>query len=197
MGHTIQEPATVKTPSFTKGGSLFEINGDHRAGDDLTASNSGQLTPFQQEVISLFISAAAALALPKSLGEIYGLFFSTEEPLAFEDVVEKLQISRGSASEGIRRLRSVGALKPADVPGHRREHFTAETSLRKLASGYLRDRIHPQLESGEHRLSALKASISESSPQSNFQHGRAGQISSWHKFFQKTLPIINALAGKF
>ena len=66
---------------------MFEINDETASGDDFTASNSGQLTPFQQEVISLFISAAAALALPKSLGEIYGLFFSTEEPLADKDLL--------------------------------------------------------------------------------------------------------------
>lgn len=193
MGKTIQQPGTVKSPAFTRGGSLSE----NKSAPDLASQNKVHLSSFQQQVISLFSSAAVALSLPKSLGEIYGLFFSTEEPLAFEDVVEKLQISRGSASEGIRRLRSVGALKPEEVPGHRREHFTAETSLRKLATGYLKDRIHPQLESGQQRLSALHASIPDSSPQSDFQRRRAGQIGSWHKFFQKTLPLINALAGKF
>ena len=180
------------------GGSLPKKNPDNLALDDCAAVDSPvSLTPFQQEVISLFISVAMALSLPKSLGEIYGLYFSTEEPLAFEDVVEKLQISRGSASEGIRRLRAVGALIPVDVHGHRREHFTAETSLRKLATGYLQDRIYPQLESGEQRLLNLNASINDSASQAAFQRHRAGQISSWQKFFQKTLPLLNTFASKF
>lgn len=164
---------------------------------DSASASASSLTEFQQEVISLFISVANALSLPKSLGEIYGLFFSTEEPLAFEDVVEKLQISRGSASEGIRRLRAVGALIPVDVSGHRREHFTAETSLRKLATGYLQDRIYPQLESGEQRLRDLEASIVDTSSQATFQRHRAGQIASWQRFFQKTLPLFNSIASKF
>jgi len=36
------------------------------------------------------------------------------------------------------------------VEGSRKEHFTAETSLRKLVGGYLRDRIEPYLRGGDH-----------------------------------------------
>jgi len=198
VGKKNPEHDSVKFHAFTKGGSLAKKNQLKPDGDDYPVESSPiSLTEFQQEVISLFISVAIALSLPKSLGEIYGLFFSTEEPLAFEDVVEKLQISRGSASEGMRRLRTVGALIPVDVHGHRREHFTAETSLRKLATGYLQDRIYPQLESGEQRLLNLNASINDSSHQAAFQRHRAGQISSWQRFFQKTLPLLNTFASKF
>jgi DNA-binding transcriptional regulator GbsR (MarR family) len=197
VGKKKPDSHSVKWPAFTKGGSMSQIMPLESAVDVSVPLNPESLTQFQVEVISLFISAAIALSLPKSLGEIYGLFFSTEEPLAFEDVVEKLQISRGSASEGIRRLRAVGALIPIDVPGHRREHFTAETSLRKLATGYLQDRIYPQLESGEQRLRDLDASINDSSSQAAFQRHRAGQISSWQRFFQKTLPLVNVFASKF
>ena len=88
---------------------------------------------FQRRSISLFVNAASALSLPKSVGEIFGLYYSTEEPLSLNEVTAYLGISRGSASEGIRWLRGMGALKPVVRPGMRREHFTAETSLRKLA----------------------------------------------------------------
>lgn len=191
------EHDSVNRPAFTKGGSLPKITPGESAVEDFASNTTASLSEFQKEVISLFINAAITLSLPKSLGQIYGLFFSTEEPLAFEDVVEKLQISRGSASEGIRRLRTVGALIPIEIPGHRREHFTAETSLRKLATGYLQDRIYPQLERGEERLRDLNASIIDSSSQAAFQRHRVGQISSWQRFFQKTLPLVNVFASKF
>ena len=109
----------------------------------------------------------------------------------------RLQLSRGSASEGLRWLRSLGAVNQVYLPGIRKEHFIAETSLRKLASGYLRDRIDPHLENGPTRLSVLESSIDPSSPSAHFEKSRLGQIAGWYKFFGKVLPLIKALAGKF
>ena len=83
------------------------------------------------------------------------------------------------------------------LPGVRKEHFTAETSLRKLATGYLRDRINPHLENGPERLRLLQESIVEGMPQSSFQKSRIGQVAGWYKFMGKILPLVKALAGKF
>ena len=155
------------------------------------------LNAFQLQTISFFVHAFAALSLPRSIGEIYGLLFSTEEPLSLDDIIERLRISKGSASEGLRWLRSLGAVNPVYLPGVRKEHFTAETSLRKLATGYLRDRINPHLENGPERLRHLQDSIVEGAPESSFQKSRSNQVAGWYKFMGKVLPVVKALAGKF
>jgi DNA-binding transcriptional regulator GbsR (MarR family) len=191
VGNSIQTSAAVSSRSLTKGGSL----GNHKAISKLD-SEYERLNPFQRESIALFINASVALSLPRSIGEIYGLLFSTEEPLSLDDVVERLQISKGSASEGLRWLKSLGAVNLVYVPGVRREHFTAETSLRKLASGYLRDRIDPHLENGQERLRALESSIGGNGA-ADFQRGRLGQVRGWYQFISKVLPIVKTLAGKF
>jgi hypothetical protein len=193
----------VKNTTFTKGGSLSKKK--PRApraarGGDLQVSlppPTPPLTAFQLESVSLFIHVFGALSLPRSIGEIYGLLFSTQEPLSLDDVQARLQLSRGSACEGLRWLRSLGAVNQVYLAGVRKEHFTAETSLRKLASGYLRDSIDPHLENGPNRLSGLESSIDPASPSAPFEKSRVGQIAGWYKFFAKALPLIKALAGKF
>ena len=185
----------VKGTPFTKGGSLSEKSSQSARGEDLQASPP--LSAFQLESVALFIHVFGALSLPRSIGEIYGLLFSTPEPLSLDDVQTRLQLSRGSASEGLRWLRSLGAVNQVYLPGIRKEHFTAETSLRKLASGYLRDRIDPHLENGPNRLSVLESSIDPASASAHFEKSRLGQIAGWYKFFGKVLPLIKALAGKF
>ena len=190
----------VKDPPFTKGGSLsVKKSKALRAapGADLQALQPASLSAFQLQSVALFIHVFGALSLPRSIGEIYGLLFSTPEPLSLDDVQLRLQLSRGSASEGLRWLRSLGAVNQVYLPGIRKEHFTAETSLRKLASGYLRDRIDPHLENGPSRLSILESSIDHASPTARFEKSRLGQIAGWYKFFGKVLPLIKALAGKF
>jgi DNA-binding transcriptional regulator GbsR (MarR family) len=187
----------VKDTPFTKGGSLSLKSSRSSRGANLQTSLPSPLSAFQLESVALFIHVFGALSLPRSIGEIYGLLFSTPEPLSLDDVQSRLQLSRGSASEGLRWLRSLGAVNQVYLPGIRKEHFTAETSLRKLASGYLRDRIDPHLENGPNRLSVLESSIDPASPTAHFEKSRLGQIAGWYKFFGKVLPLIKALAGKF
>ena len=196
MEKNILTRPVVKDTPITKGGSLFLKDSRSKRGGDLKAS-SPPLSAFQLEAVTLFISVFGVLSLPRSIGEIYGLLFSTKEPLSLDDVQHRLQLSRGSASEGLRWLRSLGAVNQVYLPGVRKEHFTAETSLRKLASGYLRDCIHPHLENGPIRLSLLESSIDTASPTAHFEKSRAGQVAGWYKFFGKVLPLVKALAGKF
>jgi hypothetical protein len=54
------------------------------------------------------------LGVPKSVGQIYGLLYASLEPLSFSDIVERLEISKGSASQGLQLLRSLGAIKLAE-----------------------------------------------------------------------------------
>jgi HTH-type transcriptional regulator, glycine betaine synthesis regulator len=202
--------SSTKSLKTTKGGSMPARIADAASGREAAldgGSRGGQrggteeiehlLTPFQLEAVSLFVHAFSALSLPRSIGEIYGLLFSTEEPLSLDDVVEKLQLSRGSVNEGLRWLRTLGAVSLVYRPGVRKEHFTAETSLRKLASGYLRERIDPHLENGGARLEALEASIDGQSSTAAFEKSRLGQVKSWYGFFGKILPVIKTLAAKF
>jgi hypothetical protein len=53
--------------------------------------------------------------VPKSVGQIYGLLYASPEPLSFSDIVERLEISKGSASQGLQLLRSLGAINVADA----------------------------------------------------------------------------------
>ena len=196
MEKKILAQSQVKNSPITKGGSL-SLKGLRTPRKGVFSTPPTPLSGFQRESVTLFISVFGVLSLPRSIGEIYGLLFSTQEPLSLDDVQNRLQLSRGSASEGLRWLRSLGAVNQVYLPGVRKEHFTAETSLRKLAGGYLRDCIHPHLENGPNRLSLLESSIAPASPSAHFEKSRAGQVAGWYKFFGKVLPLIKALAGKF
>jgi DNA-binding transcriptional regulator GbsR (MarR family) len=116
--------------------------------------------------------------------------------LAFDDFVTRLDLSKGSVSEGLRLLRSLGAVNLVPVDGSRKDHFIAEISLRKLAGGYLRDRIEPYLRGGESRIESLRKVSSTDPELKEFQQKRINQLLSWHRFFARVLPVFKALAGK-
>ena len=164
-----------------------------------TSSPAGyrSLDAFQHECVTLFVNAAASLSIPRSIGEIYGLLFSTEEPLSLDDLTARLHMSRGAAHEGLRWLKGIGAAKSVYIPRVRKEHFVAETSLRRLAAGYLHDRIEPHLVKGQDRLRQLREAAGASPEKEEFQSGRVTQVTNWYKFLQRALPAVKALAGKY
>jgi len=154
-------------------------------------NNSTQLSDLEAELVGFFVNAAQAFGLPKSVGEIYGLYFASDAPLALDQVVEKLQISKGSASQGIRFLRSINALDPAYLPGDRRDHYVAQTSLRVIAEGFINERIRPQLRDSSERLRAIKRRYDpeQVAPLSE----KLSSIESWGKKAEFLLPFV----GKF
>lgn len=166
------------------------------------ASNAGtSLTPFETGVIDIFVRAADVLGIPKSVGEIYGLLFATPRPLAFQDIVSRLRISNGSVSQGLRALRAVGAVKLVYEPGNRRDHFLPETELRKLLSGFLRERVRPHLESGQARIEALDAMSREPGFGTGNVHQalvlrrRIEKLQSWHQKGRAVVPIVSKIFG--
>lgn len=52
--------------------------------------------------------------VPKSVGQIFGLLYASPEPLVFSDIVVRLEISKGSTSQGLQLLPSLGAINVAE-----------------------------------------------------------------------------------
>jgi DNA-binding transcriptional regulator GbsR (MarR family) len=154
------------------------------------------LNPFQEQSVALFVRAAIALSLPRSVGQVYGLLFATPRPLNLDEIMVLLGASRGGTFEGIRWLRQFGAVERVFLPGVRKEHFQAELNLRRLASGFLRLRIEPHLDNASSHLDGLRSVINDGSPESEFQRTRLGKVETWHRLLNDLLPMIKQVAAE-
>ena len=113
------------------------------------------LSEFELETIDLFIRSVQVLGLPRSIGEIYGFLFAQAQPQPMEVLIRRLNISVGSVSQGLKFLKNIGAVKATLHPGDRREFFIAQTELRKLAIGLIKERIQPHLDNGDARIELM------------------------------------------
>lgn len=158
-------------------------------------TDSTPLSPVEVNVIGLFVNAIKLLGMPKSVGEIYGLLFIAPDPLPLDALVTKLNISKGSASQGLKVLRAFGAVKQVYVAGDRRDHYAAETELKKLAAGFIREEIKSRLENGAGRLEQLKAlSEQEEDPErGEFFRNRVEKLAQWHARSQSLMPLISGM----
>lgn len=126
------------------------------SGFKLQVSSAGSLSDLEIEAIDLFISFMKLIGLPKSVGEIYGLLFVAGAPLNAEQITERLQISAGAASQGLKLLRSFGAVRSVYVPGDRRDHFSADLDLSTFASAFIKEELNPRLENAAERIERME-----------------------------------------
>ena len=157
---------------------------------------NGTLTDLEREVIELFIRMADMLNLPRSVGEIYGLLFISPIPLCLDDCRIRLNISKGSTSQGLKILRSFGAIRTVYIPGDRKDHYVAETSLRKMASGFAGEQIRPHVDSGKERIGRIRELLEEQgSGERELLEEKIALLENWQKRAGKTLPLILKLIG--
>lgn len=142
-------------------------------------------------MIDLFVNGVRVLGLPKSIGEIYGFLYISPEPRSFDEILERLSISKGSTSQGLKFLRSLGAVRAVYVAGTRRDYYVAETELKKLVGGFIREELTPHLDSGTDRLGGLEELLPPSQEENgSFYRERIGKLSAWHKRTEQLLPLV-------
>lgn len=157
----------------------------------------GGLDPLEAEAVDLFVGLAQVVGLPKSVGQIYGLLYISTDPLSLDAVSARLDISKGSASQGLKFLRSTGAIRLVELDANRSDRYEAETGLRALASGFLKEQIEPHLESGEERLGRLRKLVSEAPPsQRKALAARVDRLGTWHQRAAGMLPLLIRFLGK-
>ena len=77
------------------------------------------LSQVEVALVEFFVSLADMAGMPKSVGEIYGLLFASEESLAMDEIIARLGLSKGSASQGLRFLRDCQAVRTVYRVGDR------------------------------------------------------------------------------
>jgi HTH-type transcriptional regulator, glycine betaine synthesis regulator len=165
---------------------------------------------FEQECILFFEEIVQLFGVPKSVGQIYGVLYASPDPLSFSDIVERLDISKGSASQGLQLLRSLGAILESDrsslastsdfnssreARASRGVVYAPEYSLRQLVTGVLRERIAPLATPSADRLRRLKQLAGHARENTEFYLGRAKQLETWRRRFSAVLPLLTVLLG--
>lgn len=117
-----------------------------------TEDERGEL---EREAIDYFVSFVQMFGLQKSIGQIYGLLFVSLDSLSMDDIIVRLGISKGSASQGLTVLKGLGAVTSHTVPADRREHFRADLNVSRIVTHFFENRLQPRLENGEERLKSM------------------------------------------
>jgi len=154
------------------------------------------LPEWRVAMIDLFVNMAQLVGLPKSIGQIYGYLYSAFEPATMDQVIEDLGISKGSASQGLKFLRQMGAAKVQFVVGDRRDHFVAEDRSKKLISGFIKEELQPALEEGIERVAQISTSVEAlAETDRDVLLPKVEKLKRWHKRLKTISPLLVKMLG--
>ena len=152
---------------------------------------------WEGEVVEIFMHLAQAFSLPKSVGAIFGVLFASPTALSLDDVVERLSISKGSASTGLNLLQRVGAIQPTSIAGDRRTRYIPEMSIRRLLTGMLQETVTPHLRQGAQQLDSLAPLLTAYPPQERkILESRLRALNTWQHKARRLLPLIVGFLGR-
>lgn len=90
-----------------------------------------------QEARQTFINTWGTLGVEwginRTMAQIHALLLSSARPLDTEEIMERLQVSRGNANTNLRALIDWGLVTREVRPGVRREFFSAEKDVWEIA----------------------------------------------------------------
>jgi DNA-binding transcriptional regulator GbsR (MarR family) len=160
-------------------------------------AKAARLNPVEVDIIHLFVQLSRALGQPPSVAEIYGLLFITPKPMPQDDFIERLNLSKGSASQGLRYLLDLGAVRTVYVAGDRRVHYEAVAELRNLANRFLRQQVLTYFDDSEDRLDRIQAEARElPGEEREFALGRLRMLKSWQRNAKRLLPLVLMILGR-
>lgn len=155
--------------------------------------NSISFKELEIESIDFFVRMMSMLGMPKSVGEIYGLLYFSRDPIPMDQIVKRLRISLGTASQGLKTLRSLKAVRTSYMPGDRRDHYIAETEFRRLFANFIKEEITPHMESAKERIERMESVIPSTDHHADeFYQIRIEKLKKLTKASSRLLP---ALAG--
>src|ERR1700754_4549432 len=82
----------------------------------------------------------------RTMAQIHALLLVSPDPLSADEVMEQLAISRGNANMNLRELMDWDLVQKVLIPGERKEFFSAEKDIWKVARQIIKERKKRELD---------------------------------------------------
>jgi DNA-binding transcriptional regulator GbsR (MarR family) len=105
-----------------------------------------KLDEAKKQFIAAWGSFGSNWGINRTMAQIHALLLVSHEPLSADDVMEQLAISRGNVNMNLRELIDWTLVDRVIITGERKEFFTAEKDIWKVARIIVKERKKRELE---------------------------------------------------
>ncbi len=97
--------------------------------DTLGMTMDGTQAEAEMRFVEAWGRMGSVWGISRTMAEVHALLYITGEPLCTDDVMDRLEISRGNASMSLRALVDWGIITRVHKRGDRKEYFLAEKDV--------------------------------------------------------------------
>ena len=115
-----------------------------------------KLTDAKLQFIASWGAFGTHWGINRTMAQIHALLLVSADPLTQDDLMEQLNISRGNVNMNIRELIDWALVDRVIVPGERKEYFSAEKDIWKVARLIIKERKKRELDPMLKLLDQLK-----------------------------------------
>lgn len=111
-----------------------------------TSAARQKLHDAQDRFIATWGQMASVWGVSRTMAEAHALLYIAGQPMNTDEVMERLQISRGNGSMTLRALVEWGLISRVHRRGDRKEYFQAETDVWTMFRTIVRERMKREVE---------------------------------------------------
>lgn len=115
-----------------------------------------KLSEAKQQFISSWGAFGTQWGINRTMAQIHALLLISADPITQDEIMEELSISRGNVNMNIRELVGWGLIDRVIIAGERKEFFTAEKDIWKVATKIMQERKKRELDPMIKLLSQLE-----------------------------------------
>ena len=105
-----------------------------------------KLAEGKEKFIQAWGTLGSSWGINRTMAQVHALLLIAPDSLSAEDIMEELNISRGNANMNIRALIDWGLVSKELKSGERKEFFSAEKDIWKVATQVVKERRKRELE---------------------------------------------------
>ena len=136
----------------------------HADSPESTASNGADaLSERHHEALQQFILLWGEMAtywgINRTMAQIHALLYAVERPLDTDEIMERLQISRGNANMNLRSLVDWNLVRKTHQIGSRKDFYVAEKDIWKITTTIIQERQRREIAPVEEALTSCIAEM--------------------------------------
>lgn len=121
----------------------------------LTAETSSRHSEAVDRFVSFWGKMASSWGINRTMAQVYALLYCVEQPLNTDQIMERLQISRGSANMNLRSLVDWSLVEKTHLPDSRKDHYEAETDVWQVTARIIEERERQEVRPVRDQLEAV------------------------------------------
>ncbi len=152
-----------------------------RVGDESLSERHQQAL---QQFILLWGEMATYWGINRTMAQIHALLYASEQPLDTDEIMERLQISRGNANMNLRSLVDWDLVRKTHQLGSRKDFYAAEKDIWKITTTIIQERQRREIRPVEEALVACIADMKTEEALSDTEARFLGRMESMQEFMQ-------------